>query len=90
MSETQEAAEARPWRSADGPAPRMHSYPPGARPLMTIRIEGAWRVCPVRSRADWPDGRVAYHVDVKLQRNGVTGTYPRAYWWGPHVMRPLA
>jgi hypothetical protein len=87
MDGWQEAAEMRPWRSEDGPPPRMRVYPYGERPLLAIRIAGRWRRCPVRARADWADGRIAVHVDVFLWDRGGWSTFPRAYEWNPAVMR---
>lgn len=85
-----EAVEARPWREGDSPAPRMHVYVRGERPMMRIFTEGRWRTCVVQARADWPDRRVAYHVEVPLYRDGAEGQCLRAYWWDSSVMRPAA
>jgi hypothetical protein len=83
-----EAVQMRPWRAEDGPPPRMRVYRYGERPLLSILTEGRWRRCPVRARADWPDGRVEVHVDVFLPDDG-GATFPRVYRWDPAVMRPL-
>jgi hypothetical protein len=83
-----------PGRPQDGPPPRMHvyvseEYPPGDEPLMHVRWQGRWLLAPVRARADWADGRVVYHVDLRLWRGGCWGSYPYALLWGTGALRPL-
>lgn len=84
-----EAVEARPWRTEDGPAPRVRTYPPGARPLLNVYTGGAWRRCTVLARQDWPTGRVSYQVEMTHRRDGASGTVVRAYWWDSKAMRPV-
>ncbi|MFR9676900.1 hypothetical protein [Streptomyces sp. TR02-1] len=43
----------------------------------------------VEARLDHPDGRVAYQVDVQLERGGIVGNYTLAFWWDPSVMHPV-
>lgn len=83
-----DAVEARPWRESDGPEPRMHVFDRGRRPRLRIHAEGRWRTCTVQARMDWPDGRIAYHVEILLRRDGLDGMFLRAYWWDPKTMRP--
>ena len=72
-----------------GPPPRVHVYEHGKEPLMRIRVQGTWHTCTVRARHDWPDGRVAYQVDIRLVTDGAEGTVSRTYWWNPDTMRPV-
>lgn len=90
MTSPVEAVEAPPWREGEGPAPRMHVYVRGEQPAMQVYTEGRWRSCVVQARADWFDGRVAYHVAVTLYRAGAEGVCLRAYWWDAAAMRPAA
>ncbi|WP_216311722.1 hypothetical protein, partial [Streptomyces nanshensis] len=55
---------------------------------MYVRWRGRWQLCVVRARADWADGRVVYHVDLRLWRSGAWDTYPTALVWDPAAMRP--
>lgn len=87
MNVEREAVEMRPWRPSDGPSPRVRVYPPAARPLLRIRMGGQWRLCPVRARGDLSDGRIAYHVDVRVREKEGWATFPRVYQWDPAVMR---
>jgi hypothetical protein len=82
-----DAEEMRPWRPEDGPAPEVHTFAPGQRLLMSIRISGRWQACPVVARLTY-GGRVAYQVEMQLPRDG--GTSERIYWWNPATMRPLS
>lgn len=91
MNERQpEAVERPPWNPASGePKPEIYLYPPTQRPGLRIRTRGAWRYAKVQARETRADGRVAYHVTVRLPGpDGIVGTCDRAYWWNPKTMRP--
>jgi len=80
-----EPETAPPWREAHGPRPTMRSWDYADRPALEALIDGRWRYCPVGARADYADGRVAYHVTVWTLRTG-GGTH-RAYWWPQEGLR---
>ncbi|MEU4093279.1 DUF6233 domain-containing protein [Streptomyces sp. NPDC026673] len=89
MSDQQrDARECPTWVS--GQRPRTHGWAPADRPRMQIHVEGAWRWATVRQRQDWPDGRVAYQVDILLPdpEFGRDAHYIRSYWWDPETVRP--
>ncbi|MGP4003509.1 hypothetical protein [Streptomyces sp. 8N706] len=76
-----EAEEAPPWRSDMGvPEPEVTCYPPGKAPGLAVYVQGRWRYALVRMRHTWADGRVAYHVSIRLPRPSEC-SYARAYWW---------
>lgn len=89
MTTRPEPVEAPPWRSDMGPAPRVTSYTYGQEPLLEVRTQGKWRLAAVRGRQDWADGRVAYHVDIRLDEPD-PGVYHRAYWWPQPGLRVVA
>ncbi|MEV0779160.1 hypothetical protein [Streptomyces sp. NPDC050428] len=82
---TSEPEQAPPWREEHGPRPATRSWDYGDRPALEVRLEGKWRYCTVGARADWADGRVAYHVDVPAPSGG--GWTHRAYWWPQDGLR---
>lgn len=83
-----EPTEAPPWRTSDGPRPRVTAWPPGQRPALWVHAAGKWRYAVVRQRQDYPDGRVAYRVDLQLPGpNGWDVGCSRAYWWGQPGIR---
>ncbi|MGW9031428.1 hypothetical protein ACWGQ5_46920 [Streptomyces sp. NPDC055722] len=53
-----EPEEARPWRSSDGPPPKVSTWLAGDRPALKVFSHGAWRYAPVLARQDYADGRV--------------------------------
>lgn len=73
--------EARPGQRGDWPEPVVWLWPRVGRPALWVWSHGAWRWAPVVARQDWPDGRVAYQVEVDL--TGSTSVTCRTYWW-PH------
>lgn len=76
----EEPVLAPPWREEDGPGPVMWVWPDGAQPALRVKLEDRWTVAPVTARADYADGRVAYHVVVTLPPPSEGGAH-RAYWW---------
>ncbi|MEU6965133.1 hypothetical protein [Streptomyces chrestomyceticus] len=80
MSGFEEPEQAPPWREGDGPRPRVSCWPAGARPALYVTLRRGGRAeeryAPVTARHDYQDGRVAYHVEIKV----VDGTVHRAYW----------
>lgn len=89
MEEQPEAEEARPWRTEDGPAPKVHVYEPGRRPMLAIRTGGRWESAVVRARYDHADGHVSYQVDITVEHDGARTATIRSYVWDPKTMRPL-
>ncbi|MFI2078454.1 hypothetical protein [Streptomyces triculaminicus] len=85
MTEPREPKEAPPWREEQGPPPQVHSWPPGKRPALRLYVGGRWQYCPVHMRLTYPDGRVAYQVDVHIQSD--TSYSIRTYWWDSEIMR---
>jgi hypothetical protein len=57
----------------------MWTWLPHERPALSVLIDGRWVHAAVTARADYADGRVAYHVVVTLP--GDEGGHHRAYWW---------
>ncbi|MFD9868499.1 hypothetical protein ACFXI8_27020 [Streptomyces niveus] len=55
------------------------------RQALEVLIDGRWRYCPVGARADYPDGKIAYHVTIRTPRTG--GSTHRAYWWPEDGLR---
>lgn len=80
-----EPEQAPPWRPDLGPRPTMRSWDYPDRPALEVLLDGRWRYCVVGARADWADGRVAYHVDVPAPVGG--GGTRRAYWWPQEGIR---
>lgn len=79
-----EPEQAPPWRPEHGPEPQLTHYPHGHRPMLAALVDGRWRTMLVHSRADYPDGRVAYRGDIHLpdhEQPGYTVSHYRAYWW---------
>ncbi|MGP4001411.1 hypothetical protein [Streptomyces sp. 8N706] len=75
-----ETEEAPPWRSDMGvPEPEVTCYPPGQAPGLAVYVQGRWRYAIVRMRHTWADGRVAYHVSIRLPWPSEC-SYARAYW----------
>lgn len=73
-----------------GSAPRTRIWPSGKQPTLQVRVDGQWRRAAVLQRQDWPDGRVAYLMDVWLPdgfRPDSTSAMVRTYWWDPAAMR---
>lgn len=77
--EVAEPEQARPWRAEDGPQPRVQTWSNSERPALRVWSCGAWRWAGVIARQDWPDGRVAYQVEIDAA--GTTSVRTRAYWW---------
>jgi hypothetical protein len=75
-----------PWREGDGPPPTMWVWPGGHQPALKVRVDGRWVTAVVEARADYPDGRVAYHVDITFPEPSSGGTH-RAYWWPQDGLR---
>lgn len=83
VSAWDEPAQAPPWRAEDGPL-RMRHWGHGHRPALWVLVERRWTWMAVDTRADYQDGRVAYHGDIHLpdlSDRRVVMTYRRAYWW---------
>ncbi|MFB7270646.1 hypothetical protein [Streptomyces sp. NPDC056244] len=79
-----EPEQAPPWRPEDGPQPDMSVWPYSGRPALSVRIGARWIYAPVTARADYEDGRIAYHVTIVLPEplsGGQLGAFHRAYWW---------
>lgn len=81
---TSEPEQAPPWREELGPRPTVRSWDYPDRPALEVLLDGRWRYCVVGARADWADGRVAYHVTVPSPSGG--GGH-RAYWWPQEGLR---
>lgn len=62
----------------------MTTYPPGHQPALYALVDGRWLWMTVTARADWADGRIAYHGDVSFpdptDRRYISPRH-RAYWW---------
>ncbi|MFH9970208.1 hypothetical protein ACH4PR_55150 [Streptomyces mirabilis] len=80
-----EPEQARPWRAEDGPRPRVQTWPSSERPALWVWSCGAWRWARVVARQDWPDGRIAYQVEIDAA--GTTSVSTRAYWWPQSGLR---
>jgi hypothetical protein len=54
-----------------------------------VHLAGAWRWATVRQRQNWPDGQVAYVLDVPLPDPELGYPTERigAYWWDADTMR---
>jgi hypothetical protein len=77
-----EPEQARPWAPEDGPEPRMTIYSYGHKPALRALVDGHWLWMDVGMRADYQDGRVAYHGDIQLPYPGGNWqSHRRAYWW---------
>jgi hypothetical protein len=74
-----EPDQAPPWNPADGPGPAMWTWLPHERPAMSVLIDGHWVHATVTARAEYRDGRVAFHV--VLTPPGESGGTHRAYWY---------
>ncbi|MEV8398786.1 hypothetical protein [Streptomyces niveus] len=85
LNYTSEPEQAPPWREGLGPRPTMRSWDYADRPALEVLLGGRWRYCVVGARADWVDGRVAYHVTVPSP-SGSGGAH-RAYWWPQEGLR---
>ncbi|MFZ3562789.1 hypothetical protein [Streptomyces sp. BH055] len=85
--ESQEPAQAPPWRSDMGPEPAVFTWPHGDRPAMWVQIGPVWRYAPVTGKFEWGDGRVSYAVEVALGERGSSRVH-RAYWWPSARLRP--
>ncbi|MFK8851654.1 hypothetical protein [Streptomyces sp. Ac-502] len=83
----EEPEQAPPWRPEEGPQPQVWCFPAGDRPALyvSLRRDGREEVryAPVTARHDYPDGRVACHVEIKID----DGTVHRAYWWPQPSLR---
>lgn len=82
---TTEPVQAPPHRPEHGPPPTMRCWDYADEPTLKVRINGKWQHCPVGARADYADGRVAYHVTIQMPEAG-GGTH-RAYWWPQDGLR---
>ncbi|WP_381801260.1 hypothetical protein [Streptomyces niveus] len=80
-----EPEQAPPYRAEHGPPPVMTTWDYPDQPALEVLVEGRWQYAPVGARANYPDGRVAYHVDIQLPRSG--GWTHRAYWWPQEGLR---
>lgn len=78
-----EPEQAPPWREEHGPPPVRRCWDYAGRPALKVRINGRWQYAPIGSRADYPDGRVAYHVTIQMPGGGAH----RAYWWPQDGLR---
>ncbi|WP_367138825.1 MULTISPECIES: hypothetical protein [Streptomyces] len=76
--------EAPSWTPGQ-PWPRVRTWPPAELPSLYVRVDGHWYHCWVLARHDYPNGRIAYQVDIKLP--GYDGPVNRLYWWDPRAMR---
>ena len=56
-----DAVELAPRRRGE-PAPQVHVYATGRKPVLRVRVGGRWRIALARQRLRFPDGTTAYRV----------------------------
>ncbi|GAA2236183.1 hypothetical protein [Streptomyces indiaensis] len=82
-----EPVVSRPWRSEDGPRPRVTTWPYGKGPVLAVWSHGKWRDATVQARQDWADGTVHYQVEVDLRGDRNAST--RMYRWPQPGLRDM-
>lgn len=85
MSTIPEPEPSRPWRTEDGPPPKVWTWPNDDRPALRVWSAGRWRYAPVLARQDWADGTVRYQVEVDLR--GTTSITSCTYVWPQEGLR---
>jgi hypothetical protein len=86
MHVSSEPEQSPPWRSEEGPAPTVWTWPTGDRPGLFVRANGRWRYASVLSRHVYADGRESVQVAVDLE--GSTTVTTRSYWWPQEGLKP--